>query len=222
MTTLHLRFTMKHIFAAILAGLLTCATTDAADYWVDLFDGSTLDGWEANIAPKSFSVVDGAICAHATTKKKSHLFFTGEGSSYRNFELVATVRAAPHSNGGIFFHTDSSTRDRHMHLANGYEVQLNSSQSEKQKTGSLYAIVDFHQSPVDETEWFEVGITVRGKRIVVKLNGRTVVDYVEPDSPVREKSRKGRLLSKTGGKIALQAHDRKSRWYFREIKIRRL
>ena len=35
-------------------------------------------------------------------------------------------------------------------------MQLNSTVKEKRKTGSLYAVVDLAESPVDEAHWFKV------------------------------------------------------------------
>ncbi len=100
---------------------------------------------------------------------------------------------------------------------------LNSSTKEKRKTGSLYAIVDIDQSPADdESKWFTVTIRVEGKRIQVWINETRTVDYTEPEKPVRPPERAGRLLRPAGGAIALQAHDDRSTFYFREIKIRRL
>ncbi len=195
--------------------------------WQALFNGRDLKGWAANADPGAFTVVDGAIKAHAThPSNRGHLFFIGDRTkgeeTFRNFELIAVVRGEPKSNSGIFFHTDRATRDGVLHLKNGYEVQLNSSPQEKRKTGSLYAIVDRETSPVDESQWFTVRIRVEGKRIQTWINDTLTVDYTEPENPVRPKERTGRLLRPDGGAIALQAHDDKSTFYFREIKIRRL
>ena len=40
-----------------------------------------------------------------------------------------------------------------------------------------------------------------------------------PNAP---KNCAGRLLAADGGGIALQAHDKDSVWYFKEVKVRRL
>jgi hypothetical protein len=90
--------------------------------------------------------------------------------------LEATVRGEPGANSGIFIHTDMTTRDKSLHLAKGYEIQLNSSQKEKRKTGSLYAVVDLDKSPVDESQWFKVRVTVRDKHITIYLNDRQVTE----------------------------------------------
>lgn len=192
-----------------------------------MFDGKTLNGWKTNTLSDSFSVVDGTIKAHATGES-SHLFYVGDGdlekARFKNFELELMARSQPGSNSGIFFHTDLHSGDgrRKNHLFKGYEVQLNSSAIEKRKTGSLYDVVDLAESPVKESEWFAVRVRVEGKRITVQLNGKTVVDYTEPENVERPAARAGRKLDPAGGLIALQGHDPKSVFYFKELRIRRL
>jgi hypothetical protein len=209
-------------FTLLLNGL---SLAGAADSWRELFNGRDLSGWKANVYPDSWTVIDGAIRAQAT-KESSHLFFVGEGAGdfvrFRNFELELTARGEPNANSGVFLHTDLVTQSAALRLSHGYEVQLNSTEKEKRKTGSLYAVVDLATSPVDETQWFTLRITVQDRRIVVAVNGKTTVDYTEPDNAPRPKDRKGRLLNPQGGAIALQAHDPKSVFYFKDIRIRPL
>ncbi|MGC3968687.1 MAG: DUF1080 domain-containing protein [Pirellulales bacterium] len=209
-----------------LLGFALSSCCAEADDWQPLFNGKDLTGWRANLDPAAFTVLNGVLRVQASSQTRAHLFYVGDKQerlvAFKDFELEATVRAEPNSNGGIFVHTDMTTRDAKQHLAKGYEVQLNSSQSEKRKTGSLYAIVDLDKSPVDETEWFTVRVVVREKRITIALDGKQVVDYTEPADVVRPKERVGRLFSKDGGAIALQAHDSGSVWYFKDIRIKRL
>jgi putative membrane-bound dehydrogenase-like protein len=195
----------------------------AGDDWISLFNGRDLAGWQANVKPKSFSVEDGLLKAHGLNGM-SHLFYTGEDSeddAFINFEFEAEVRAEPNSNSGIFFHTDRELRNK-KYLNKGYEVQLNSTAKEKRKTGSLYAVVDLAESPVDETKWFTLRFKVDGKHIEVWLNGQKVTDYIEPPNPERPASRAKRLIDPRGGAIAIQAHDPGSVFYFRSIRVRRL
>ena len=107
-------------------------------------------------------------------------------------------------------------------MQKGYEIQLNSSERDKRKTGSLYAVVDLDKSPVDETQWFKVRITVKGKRITIHLNDKQVVDYTEPKDADPAAGRPGRGLDPLGGAIALQAHDPTSVFYFKDIRIRKI
>ncbi len=209
----------------LLSLLLPLPCVRAAEEWQTLFNGRDLTGWRANVMPESFTVVDGAIRAHAT-KPSAHLFFAGDMKTgfmrFKNFVLEATCRSEPNSNSGIFIHTDMTTRDSALHLAKGYEIQLNSTAKEKRKTGSLYAVVDLAQSPVDESQWFKLRITVSGKRIMIHLNDKPVVDYTEPENVTRPPERAGRLIDPQGGGIALQAHDPGSVFYFKDIRIKPL
>ena len=115
-----------------------------------------------------------------------------------------------------------STRDSRLHLAKGYEVNMNNYPSEKQKTGSLYSVVTASDSGIDDTNWTTLHLSVREKRIVVKLNGEQVVDYTEPADVQRPPTRSGRRIDPSGGAIAIQAHDPDSVYFFKEIRIREL
>ncbi len=153
------------VFAFVFA-----ASTRAAEGWRDLFNGHDLTGWTANAYPDSWTIVDGSIRAHATAES-SHLFFVGDGTAdfvrFKNFELEVVARGEPGANSGGFVHTDLAAGGAALRLSNGYEVQLNSTAKEKRKTGSLYAVADLDQSPVDETMWFTAKITVKDRRIVI-------------------------------------------------------
>jgi len=208
---------------ATLAFVFLFLPLGAAEGWRTLFNGQDLSGWKPNVYPDSWSIVDGTIRAKAT-KESSHLFYVGGKSdgfeSFKDFELEVVARSEPNSNGGIFIHTDYATMSAALRLSKGYEIQLNSSEREKKKTGSLYAIMDLDTSPVDETKWFTVNVTVRGKRIVIKIDGKQVIDYTEPDNAPRPKGREGRLLNPAGGASALQAHDPGSTFYFKSVRVR--
>ena len=213
------------LLTLLLTLLLPVPCLSAADEWQTLFNGRDLTGWRANVMPESFTVVDGAIRAHAT-RPSAHLFYVSDMKTgfvrFKNFVFEATCRSEPNSNSGIFIHTDMATRDSALHLAKGYEIQLNSTLKEKRKTGSLYAVVDLAQSPVDESQWFRLRVTVNGKRITIHLNDKQVVDYTEPENVTRPPERAGRLFDPQGGGIALQAHDPGSVFYFKDIRIKRL
>jgi hypothetical protein len=223
----YLRTAITLLLVSLVAAHTWAASESAASGWISLFDGKTLSGWKTNTLPDSFSVVDGTIRARATGES-SHLFYVGTGATpeaaFKNFELELFARSEPGSNSGIFFHTDIRSGDgqRKSHLSKGYEVQLNSSSIEKRKTGSLYDVVDLAESPVDESTWFRVRVRVQEKRIVIHVNDRQVVDYTEPDNVQRAANRAGRKIDPNGGMIALQGHDPKSTFYFKDIRIRRL
>jgi len=213
----------------LLSLFLTLSSTTFAvadDGWQTLFNGKDLTGWRANYYPDSWSVVDGAIRAHATAES-SHLFYAGDRPkgkfvAYEDFVLELSARGERDSNSGIYFHTDYQTLNRRHHLANGYEVQLDSAPNAKRATGSLYAVVDLQKSAVDESRWFRVRITVKDKHIVIQIDDKTLVEYTEPANVKRETDKAGRKLNLSGGAIALQGHDPRSTFYFKNIRIKPL
>ncbi|ADV64234.1 protein of unknown function DUF1080 [Isosphaera pallida ATCC 43644] len=184
--------------------------------WIALFDGETLDGWEPTDHPEVFQVVEGAIAAGGGPM--AHLCYNGPvgNHDFTDFELRMEVKCKPGSNGGVFFHTAPQKGT----LRKGYEAQIANTHADPRRTGSLVAVVDLAETPAQDDEWFEYAIRVEGKRITIKINGETVVDYVEPPNPPRPPDRKNRVLS--SGTIALQAHDPNSLVLHRNIRIRLL
>jgi len=169
-----------------------------------LFDGRTLNGWKAGGNSGSFSVRDGMIVADGP---RSHLFYDGsiEGHDFTNFELKAEVKTMPQADSGIYFHTEFQQAG---FPAMGYEIQIDNTNTgaegyrELRKTGSLYGIRDVFVSCVKDEAWFTVHIIVEGRRIRVSIDGRLLVDYIEPDDPVRAGLNAGKKLSH--GTFALQ------------------
>jgi len=200
--------------AGCAAATWAAGLSAGAEEWQSLFDGATLAGWEATHSPESFRVEEGAIAAGGGPM--AHLVYVGPvgGHDFTDFELRMDVKALPGSNGGVFFHTEPQAGA----LKKGYEAQICDSYPDKRKTGSLVDVEDLDVAPVADGEWFELGIAVKGRRITVSIDGKTVVDYEEPPQPVRKKGRERRLLSH--GQIALQAHDPKSMVFYKNIRIR--
>lgn len=204
-------------FASFLIGIAFVSSGVAEEgEWQSLFDGKTLDGWKAADHDECFKVEDGAIVAGGGPM--AHLFYVGpvggKNGDFKNFELKIDVLTKPGSNGGIFFHTEPQSG----FLKKGYEAQIDNTHTDKRRTGSLLVIEDHETTPVKDDEWFEYHVTVSGKRIVLKVNGATTVDYTEPENPQRPKGRENRILSH--GQIALQAHDPKSTVLYKNIRLK--
>lgn len=192
-------------------------TPSEAGGWISLFNGKDLSGWKASENPSTFSVVDGLIVAHGD---RSHLFYTGDanGGEFKDFELWVEVKTEPGSNSGVYFHTEWQDEGWPM---KGYEVQVNQTHGDPRKTGGLYGIVDVMDvSPVEDNEWYTEHITVTGKRIVVRVNGKVTVDYTEPAGAIREGRVAQRLLDK--GTFALQGHDPDSVVRYRQVWVKPL
>ena len=182
--------------------------------WISLFDGKSLNNWKVGDNAASFSIEDGAIVVNG---KVAHLFYDGEVAqhAFKNFEFKADVMTTPGSNSGIYFHT---IYQKGGWPQKGYEVQVNNSQIDWRRTGSLYAIQDIREVYVKDNEWYTEYIKVKDKRIIIKINNKTVVDYTEPDNVTRDKGMEGRKLS--SGTFALQGHDPKSKVFFKNIMVK--
>ena len=102
---------------------------------------------------------------------------------------------------------------------------MNTTHDDPKKTGSLYGVenVDaetLKEAGVQDGEWFDYYIRVYGKHVIIKINGKTLVDYTQPENPERSADMKGRLLK--SGTFAIQAHDPGSTAYFKDILVRPL
>lgn len=202
------------VFVMILG--LSSSYAQESGGWISLFDGKSLSGWKVGENSQSFLVQDGAIVANGDV---AHLFYDGEVNqhNFKDFEFSAEVKTTPGSNAGIYFHTQYQEKSW---PTKGYEVQVNNSHTDWRRTGSLYGIDDVREVYVKDGEWYTESITVEGKKVTIKINGKTVVEYTEPDNVERNKGDEQRVLS--SGTFALQAHDPKSKVFFRNIKVKPL
>jgi hypothetical protein len=140
----------------------------------------------------------------------------GDEKPLVNFELEVVAMTLPNSNSGVYFHTKYQDSGWPKY---GFEMQVNNSHPDPQRTGGLYEIAKVPNPPSKDNEWFTLQLKVEGKHITVKDNGQTVVDYTEPEGqePGAEYTR---VVDQ--GTFALQAHDPGSTVKYKSIKVRRL
>ncbi len=193
----------------VTLGLIACATGmrgTPVDDWISLFDGRSLAGWRVGQNASTFRVENGEIVVRGDV---AHLFYDGPvmNHEFKNFELKVDVMTRPGANSGVYLRTAFQPDN---FPSKGYEVQVNNSHTDWRRTGSLYAVRDVREG-VPDNAWFTIHATVRGRRIVVDVNGRQTVDYTEPDTSAT------RL---TGGTIALQGHDPGSEVHYKNIMVR--
>lgn len=201
-------------FCSIASGQKTDGTKDSG--WISLFNGKNLDGWKVGENAATFSVEQGII---KVAGPKAHLFYVGdvENHHFKNFEFKASVMTKPKANSGIYIHTKYQEASW---PTQGYEVQVNNSQGDWRRTGSLYSIQDVIENYATDDEWYTEYIKVQGKRIIIKINDTVVVDYTEPEHPKREESTINRVLS--AGTFALQGHDPGSVVFYKDIMVKPL
>lgn len=229
----------KAMTRAFCAAMIFAGSAAAEEGFTPIFDGESLEGWRASADnPDSFLVENGALVARGGP---AHLFYDGPvgGADFRNFELRLKVMTTPGSNSGVYFHT---AYQEGGWPAKGYEAQVNSTQSDPRKTGSLYGVVDMYvpraneepfiarsdgvnvavardAAPSVDGEWFDYAVRVEHRTITIKVNGMTTVQWTEP-SDWASRDFAGRALG--SGAIALQAHDPDSEVRYKDIRIKLL
>ncbi|MBX7207406.1 MAG: DUF1080 domain-containing protein [Verrucomicrobiaceae bacterium] len=222
-----------------LAGLAVSPLTAAGeDGWITMFNGKDLAGWKSNDeVPGVFTVENGEL---KVSGGRAHLFYVGPdgAAKFKNFEFKAKVKTTPGSNSGVYFHTEFQEKgwpDK------GFECQVNSTHTDPKKTGSLYGVVNIlallpgqkepeggthikvPEAPSKDGEWFDYHVTVQGRRITLQVNGRTTVEWTEPEGwdPAKAlKNMPGRKLGE--GTMAIQGHDPKSTTYYKDLFIKPL
>ena len=228
--------TMKLLLSSFILSISVSLVLaqDASDDFISIFDGTSLSGWTATKEnPESFFVQDGILTAKGG---KAHLFYTGPvgGADFKNFELKLKVQTTAGSNSGVYFHT---AYQKEGWPSKGFEAQVNSTQTDPRKTGSLYGIVNIWapleseesfvvkvdekqevfimqpQAPSTDGEWFDYHIVVKDKNITINVNGITTVNWTQPES-----WSKGRRIGH--GTVALQAHDPKSVTHYKDIEVK--
>jgi hypothetical protein len=211
---------MKTIsFLSLAAGsfLLVCLPGRGAELepgFVALSDGKSFDGWQSSIDhTNTWKMEDGAFVTRGET---AHLFYVGPLAPFTNFDLKVDVMTDHGANGGIYFHSRYQERGFPKY---GFECQVDNTHSDWKKTGSLYDVVNIAKSPAQDDQWWTQEVIVQGRKVTVKINGETLLEYNEPPG-TQPGSQYTRKLS--SGTFALQAHDPKSVVRYKNIRVKRL
>jgi hypothetical protein len=207
---------MKRAIFVIVAILIVAPSSlraaDSEEGFTTIFDGKTFDGWKTSIDnTNTWKIEDGAFVTRGQT---AHVFYVGDTNAFKNFELKVDVMTEPGSNGGIYFHTAYQEKG---FPRGGIECQVNVSHTDWIKTGSLYGLCNIGLTPCKDDQWWTQDITVRGRKVTVKIDGKTVLEYNQP--PIDPNGRGKRLGE---GTFALQAHDPKSIIRYKNIRVKRL
>jgi hypothetical protein len=201
--------------------------------WVQLFNGKDLTGWKLHPQPSPaiteviarqkdgkaagldgklkdgqavplWRVENGVLVGSGPA---SHLF--SERGDYENFQYRVEARINDGGNSGQYFRTQFGPG-----FPKGYEAQINATHTDKIRTGSLYfpkvKEVLVFDAPHKPDEWFTQEVIADGNHIVIKVNGKTTVDWKDPDN------------THAKGHFALQGHDPKTVVQFRKIEVKEL
>lgn len=194
--------------------LSTVLTVSAEEGFTDLMDGKSFEGWKkATENTDTWKIEEGAFVARG---KRCHLFYVGDDKPFKNFHLKVEVMTEPNSNGGIYFHTAYQDKGWPQ---KGFESQVNVTQKDWIKTGSLYGLVNVSRSFSVDNKWWTQEIIVEDKVVTVKVDGEIVLQYTEPAGAEAGEPYTRKLDQGTFG---LQAHDPDSVVRYRNIRVKRL
>ena len=170
------------------------------DGWLQLFDGSTLNGWVHMNGAHRFSVEDGAIVGRTVEGSASMNSFLCTVREFDDFELELETAIDRITNSGIQIRSTV----RPLQVAgrgfesspgrvNGPQVEIRRYYKGQPATGLLYGeamgtnwlssqqrIDDGHRHFIDEG-WNRLRIVARGARIQTWVNGNPVEDLVNAD-----------------------------------------
>jgi hypothetical protein len=138
--------------------------------WIALFDGETLFGWEPQ-TEANWRVEDGAI---VVDEGEPGLLCTT--TPFADYELRLDFRSAKGTNSGIFLHTpkpigEPATECYELNIADG---------DNPFPTGSLVQRAKA-EGDFESEDWQSYHVTLNGGNVTVKLDGKVVLEYTDPN-----------------------------------------
>jgi hypothetical protein len=207
--------------AVVAAGLLLPGCRSGAEGgrmsstpWQSLFNGRDLTNW-TQIGSARWKVRDGIIVGgQEGDPKRSGLLATRE--QFKDFQLQLEFMIDEHGkyNSGVYLRNNSGTAGR-----TGYQVNIG--RGAAQEYVGLYTDRWLDKGDEDDSirkklDWNRLDIFAQGPHIKVRLNGRAIVDYTDPNPPPK-------FLQ--AGVIGLQTYGAEGHagWVkFRNIRLREL
>ena len=139
--------------------------------WVDLFDADNAPLWEVD-AENRFAFQDGVMHIFGN-KPTRYIHYAGD--TYEDFEVHLEFKLTERVNSGLMFR--AAPEDP---VYQGMEIQILDSYGEHPNyhtCGSLYDVAAPMFNMVNKPgEWNSLDVTVKGKQVVVVMNGWKVLD----------------------------------------------
>ncbi|MFJ2171912.1 ThuA domain-containing protein [Streptomyces sp. NPDC087851] len=175
-----------------------------------LFNGKTLEGWK-QAGPGKFDVVDGELRSEGGM---GLLWY--QAKELGSYSLKLDWKMAGDDNSGVFVGFPASD-DPWSAVNNGYEVQIDATDTPDRTTGSVYGFKSADLKARDRVlrppgQWNNYEIKVQGERLQIFLNGVKINDFTNTD-PAR---------SLKNGYIGLQNHGADDQVSFRDIQLKEL
>ena len=134
--------------------------------WVVLFDGKSIDNWN-KVGETNWRVEDGAIVADKRTGKTPAYLLTKD--KYKDFQVYIEFWSSDDANSGIYMRCQDAVNvtDRTCYEANIFDQRKDPTYG----TGAIVHYVEVDPMPKAGGKWNTFDITVKGRHIVVMLNG---------------------------------------------------
>jgi hypothetical protein len=143
------------------------ATTSSANGWTVLFDGQSLASWTP-VGDANWRIVDDAVQADSGTG------FLVSNEAYDDFDLELEFWVSPDANSGVFIRCASATE---INPTNCYEVNIYDQRPDPSyRTGAIVEVATPAVTIDTGGRWNTYGISARGSRLRVVLNGQQTVD----------------------------------------------
>jgi HEAT repeat protein len=194
------------------------APNPTPDGFVPLFNGKNLTGWITHPKqPGGWRVENGILIGRGN--KASHLYT--ERDDYKNIHVHVEARVNNGGNSGVFLRSQFGPAfpAQNPIFPNGYEAQIECT-SQAAPTGSLYVghgglgsgkpVVVVREMLARPNEWFTMDVRAEGNRLLIHVNGKEAVNYVDANRYF------------THGHIALQLHNPNTVIEFRKVEIKEL
>ncbi|WP_127508870.1 ThuA domain-containing protein [Actinoplanes solisilvae] len=198
--------------ALILGGIRYAANRTKADCrpetgYTSLYNGSTT-GW-SQAGPGAFSNSNGTLTSSGGL---GMLWYSTK--EFRSYSLKLDWMMPGDDNSGVVIGFPAGS-DPDAAMANGYEVQIDATDSADRTTGAVYGVKSADIAARDAAlnppgEWNTYELLVEGERLRVFLNGVVVNDFTNTD-PAR---------SLTSGYLGIQNHGTGDDVSFRNIRIK--
>ncbi|HEY5822826.1 MAG TPA: DUF1080 domain-containing protein [Cyclobacteriaceae bacterium] len=210
--------------------IVTDATNDRSEKWIQLLKGNKLDQWQMysqdNI--KGWDIINGELHSSGAGWDANEDIITKE--TFKNFDLVLDWKIAPANSSGIFFYVQKDSGHPIYESAPEYQVMDDKGWPQKMKPNqytagsyAMYEPIGAQVKPVGE--WNATRIIVNYPHVEHWLNGVKVVEYDFGSKDWEDRRASGKWAEvphygkAKSGHIGLQ---NAGKVVFRNIKIRRL
>jgi len=186
---------LRHLVPCVAFALACTGAARAADGWIALFNGKTLDGWEQRSGTALYRVEDGAIVGKTVAKTGNTFLCTKE--TYGDFILEFEFKVADGMNSGVQFRSEFYTKDTETEVNGkkkkysadrvfGYKYEFDP--SPRAYTGGVYDearrgwLVDLKDKPAAQKAfknggWNQARIECKGDHIQTWINGVKAADF---------------------------------------------